>query len=76
MLPTISPAALYHEYEARAARAVLNYERAASAQPVERLHMDTWRRVYGWRRLRTWLAATRAQLAQSLQPVEDAGYLA
>ena len=64
-----SPHDLYQEYEARVDRAVRNYERAATMQPVERTRWPALPSIGAW------LTTIRRRLERRLQPTEE-GYIA
>ena len=71
----ISPGALYHEYEARAAEAVRKHALAAEARDRRSPIGRTPRLRQPWLRLAAWWNGQRDRFMRSIEPAEE-GYIA
>jgi hypothetical protein len=70
MFHSSSPNRLYQDYQGRAEAAVLRRARKREAQPWPR------RGSPSWQMFRRWLAGFRVQVARTIQPSEQNGYIA
>lgn len=75
MYQHISPGALYHEYEARAAKAVRNHALAAEARDHRAPAAGPPRFRQSWSRLAAWWNGQRDRFMRSIEPAEE-GYIA